>query len=939
MLHHNPNTVTRGAHRRRRSRARRPANRRGVVGVLAMMFLVLFASLAAAMGIATQGNLRSAASHLRVVRSLGAVDSGMILATGRLREALGRFVVTEGDVDADYIETLWFGPIPTEQPVFVFDPPYAMPESSPPGSIMAALANIFAADSDDNIVASVSPSNAPAGITVLNPGQEWLVTSPIGLYRNPQGQIVTATQISYSPPDDEGAIRVRVTGYDWDPSRERWVTRVAEQKFRIAKRIEFAIVSNTAPLLGVGGNVDGPIGAMFDSNALDTIDGNPFRSMSDFYGIDPALDDKLDDFYAAILSHDSDGDNRLSANHANEGLGLTSINANDYDGDDTPDFAFTDISKDDVVDDFDVFVKHFDTNGDGRLVVSEALAEGTPAEGQTPEFTVNDNIALLIDSGVPDRNENGIRNGDLIDGEWDWASFEDNNDDGLLDDDDIDADDIVLGYRDGYLDYRDQYAKIRGQVHLSANKAAWEQSTDRQDVVVSNYQKYVQGPIRPDRDRPAMSFDATDGELPNLTKESFAEASEALIAIAEAEEGYSFDEQVAAHSPGTLQTRVEATPFGSASAADWYERTVYQDMTFTDVTIPMGNNGLFINCEFIGVTRIQAYVDNTHPSWIFYGEQERDPNTGELEFVYPPPPAESPAALDTTYADEAAPGYDSLPAPLVVPMDIDGDGDGNDTVYNTKLLANNIRFHDCLFVGSIVADQPVVYQHIRNKIQFTGATRFAQRHPEYPDDPQKNPNPLHMTEISKSSLMAPNFSVDIGAINPPPEQDVTLKGAIVAGVLDVRGNAYIKGVILATFDPVYGEAPLSLYGTPIGNPADFNVTVGYVTEEDGDLEAISAADLADLDGDGALDIGWDSARDADGALIATAGWDGTHQDWWYDGVPDDTATPGTHIRKAITWNPPGITRVEADPDATLPDGLSLPLQAVPVLGSYVEGIQ
>ena len=922
-----------------RPRARRRVTRRGVVGVLAMMFLVLFASLAAAMGIATQGNLRSAASHLRVVRSLGAVDSGMVLATSRLREALARFVVTKGDVDADYIETLWFGPIPSENPVYVSDAPFAMPESTPPGSVMAALANIYAADNEANLVEAVDPSNAPAGITVLNPGSDWLITKPIGLYRNPEGQIVTAAQISYSPPDDDGQIRVLVTGYDWDPSRERWVTRVAEQKFRIAKRIEFAVVSNTAPLLGVGGNVDGPIGAMFDSNALDTIDGNPFRSMSDFYGIDAQLDEKLDDFYDSILLHDSDGDNRLSANHANEGLGLTSINANDYDGDENPDFAFTDITKDDVVDDFDVFVRHFDTNGDGRLVVSEALAEGTPAEGLTAEFTANDNIALLIDSGLPDRNENGVRNGDLVDGEWDWESFEDNNDDGLLDEEDIDADDIVLGYRDGFLDYRDRYAKIRGQVYLSANKTAWELSTDRQDVVVDNYQKYVQGPIRPDRDQPAMTFDASAGELPDLTSESFAEATAALIAIAEEEEGYSFDEQVAAQASGPLDTRIEATPFGSASAADWYERTVYEDMTFTDVTIPMGNNGLFINCEFIGVTRIRTYTDNTHPSWVFYGEQERDPDTGELEWVYPAPPDESPAALDTSYADEEAPGYDTLPDPLVVPVDLDGDLATPDTCYNTKQLANNIRFHDCLFVGSIVADQPQVYHHIRNKIQFTGATRFAQRHPDYPDDPQKNPNPLHMEEISKSSLMAPHISVDIGSINPPPEQDVNLKGAIVAGVLDVRGNAYIKGVILATFDPVFGEAPLNLYGTPIGNPADYNVTIGYVTEEDGDLEAISAADLADLDDDGALDIGWDSARDADGNLIPTAGWDGTHEDWWYDGVPDDAAVPGVNVRQAITWNPPGITRVEADPDATLPDGLSLPLQAVPVTGSYTEGIQ
>lgn len=942
-MHHeeDPGVTPTPAPRRRTRPRRRRLTRRGVVGILAMMFLVLFASLAAAMGIATQGNLRSAASHLRVVRALGAVDSGMTLATSRLREALGRFVVTKGDVDPEYIQTIWFGPIPNEHPVFVSDPPYGMPEDNPPGSVMAALANIFAADNNDNLVAANNPSNAPLGITVLNRGGDWLVTNPIGLYRNSSGKIVTASQISYGPPDDDGRIRIVVTGYDWDPARGRWVTRVAQQSFRVAKRVEFAIIANTPVQLGVGGNVDGPIGTRFDSSALDTIDGDPFRAMSDFYGLDAALDAKLDDFYAAVLNYDADGDNRLSANNAKEAVGLAAINAIDYDGNGAADQAFLDVTRDDVVDDFDIFVQHFDTNGDGRLALSAALTAGTSAEGHTPEFTLSDSLALLIDSGNPDRNENGIRNGAFTNGSWDFSSFHDNNDDGILDGSDVDQDDVVLGYRDGYLDYKDQYAKIRGEVFLAANKTAWEQSTDNNDEVVGNYQKYVQGPIRPDNEAPAVTFDATDGELPDLTADSFADASEALTAIAESEAGDTFDEQVSAQmgSGWTPPTRVEGTPLGSASPADWYERPVYEGLTFHDVTIPMGNNGLFINCEFIGVTRIRTYVDDTHPSWVFYGEQERDPDTGQLRMVYPPPPAESPAALDKSYADPLAPGYDSLPDPLFVPIDLDGDGAAPDQVYNTKLLSNNIHFEGCLFVGSIVTDQPAVYEHVRNKLQFTGATRFAQRHPDFPDDPDKNPNPLYMPEIEKSSLMAPQYSVDIGSINPPPEQNVKLKGAIIAGILDLRGNAYIKGVVISTFDPVYGDPPLELYGTPVGNPADFNVTIGYVTEENGDLEAISAADLADLDGNGELDIGWDSARDETGALIPTAGWDGVQHDEWYDGVPDDAAVPGVNVRRAIKWNPPGITRVEADPDATLPDGLSLPLQAVAVDGSYSETVQ
>src|SRR5690606_4723307 len=78
---------------RSKPRVHQPKRRRGVVGVLAMMFLVMFASLATAMAVATQGNMRSASSHLHVVRSLGAVDSGMRLAESRLRNASSRFLV------------------------------------------------------------------------------------------------------------------------------------------------------------------------------------------------------------------------------------------------------------------------------------------------------------------------------------------------------------------------------------------------------------------------------------------------------------------------------------------------------------------------------------------------------------------------------------------------------------------------------------------------------------------------------------------------------------------------------------------------------------------------------------------------------------------------------------------------------------------------------
>ena len=57
---------------------RAPESRRGIAAVLSMMFLILFGSLAAAMAIATKGNLTTAATHVRVLRAQGAAETGLI---------------------------------------------------------------------------------------------------------------------------------------------------------------------------------------------------------------------------------------------------------------------------------------------------------------------------------------------------------------------------------------------------------------------------------------------------------------------------------------------------------------------------------------------------------------------------------------------------------------------------------------------------------------------------------------------------------------------------------------------------------------------------------------------------------------------------------------------------------------------------------------------
>ncbi|MEM1423946.1 MAG: hypothetical protein AAGH64_08070, partial [Planctomycetota bacterium] len=655
-------------HRTHRRAAARP-KRRGVVGVLAMMFLVMFASLVGAMGVATQGNLRSAASYLRVVRSHGAVDTGLVLAQTRLENAVRRFYVARGEVTPDYLDDLWFGPVPGEPEVRVTAPLYNVPEAELPRSIQAAIANRHAADSADNLITGPDPDNAPAPIVLYDRGDDWLVTDPIGIDSR-DGIIYTAAQISYGPPDDDGRVPVVVTGYDWDYARGRWVTRTAEVSYRIAKRVEYAIISNVPSIIGVGGNVDGPIGSSFDSASMDStggaLDGSPAATLSDFYGLEPALDRKLDDFYAAVADHDIDGDNRLRENHAVEREGLAGLNINDYDNNSAPDNAFTDATRDDVVDDFDVFLQHYDSDGDGRVVLSANLTDGTDAEVESAEFTRNDAIGMLIDSAVPDRNANGVSNGRFVNGAWRFETFRDNNADGVIDEDDVDQNDVELGYRDGVIDYRDQYAKVRGGVVLRASRSSWEAATIN-NTPVDDYQRFMQGPIRAGEGEQAVTFDADENELPTITGASFDAAGQTLRDLQSDSNPQSFSQQVAGQKGAawTPPVRVEGSPFGAQSPADYYERPVYEGLTFRNVTIPMGTNALFIDCTFIGITRVEAYQLNTHPSWTFYGQQERAPSGG-LVLKYPPPPAESAIALDQSYSSSAAEGYELLPEPLVV---------------------------------------------------------------------------------------------------------------------------------------------------------------------------------------------------------------------------------------------------------------------------------
>ncbi|MCC6676249.1 MAG: hypothetical protein IT436_03815 [Phycisphaerales bacterium] len=944
------------------------ARERGVASVLSMMFLILFGSLATAMAIASKGNLRTAATHLHVMRALGAAETGLGVARARLKEAASRFVVSNSQVDSQFGWGLWTGDMSVLGTYTILPPASGYPEPGGSSSIglAQALANAHAAD--QNTVSGCGPAAPTIGDAMESVSEDeymsdgWLYTPGVALEQTSEGGYPLAFSITYAPLANGTDVRAIVTGYDYGFSADgEPITRTVMEDFRIAKRVNQAIISPSRIMIGKNVLVTGDLGVRYTDVAEN--DGDPLLLKSDFFGMDADLDKKLTDLFAGIKARDADGDNRLRVGHPTEGSGIPVDQ--DYDGDGTPDGAFQDVTGDGYVDEFDVFIRHYDKNSDGRVVLSAALTAGTPAEGLTPEFikgtsAVDDHLAQLLDGSNPDRNRNGV------------YGFVDQNGNGVWDASepmlDYDADrglnrDQVLGYRDGFIDKKDQYGKVKGSLSFKTTKAAWEAA---QGSVADR----IKGPVRASEGKAPVSYAVSDSLLPEVTASSFTGTDSALKS---ASDGDPFASQVAAalgvsttalatyvetKPAGTTQPRFlrvdpdadldgrpdnwttayfEKMPFNSPNYSDWYYRPVYENMTFRDVQIPLGTNALFRNCTFIGVTYVRTTAGNTHVLWSEYGKMKMDTASGRpipvatrtiygdtgTETSYPtmlpstavPPNQMILMALATPMdkgdlpASQAAStqGFSLLPDPLVI---------GGKRVTDTKPLSNNIRFHDCLFVGSIISDTPSNYQQTRNKLQFTGKTRFTARHPDHPEDPQYNPQSADEAEIAKSSMMLPNYSVDIGTFNSPGDQDIHLKGAVIAGVMDVRGNASVDGALLLTFKPTKGEGPLrDSQGNPIGNPAGFNTTIGYFGPDDGDSESLDPAKLPVVGG--VKIVGWDT----DGDGLADVG-------------PDQAQPMGS---TAVPFNGYGRIELRFDPNMVMPSGIMLPLRMDAVLGTYKEG--
>jgi hypothetical protein len=144
-----------------------------------------------------------------------------------------------------------------------------------------------------------------------------------------------------------------------------------------------------------------------------------------------------------------------------------------------------------------------------------------------------------------------------------------------------------------------------------------------------------------------------------------------------------------------------------------------------------------------------------------------------------------------------------------------------DCSQTSSSYVNNVRFDNCTFNGTIVSDTPQYFNWQKNCLYFTGGATFQN------DDE------------TEATILAPHFNVNLGNTNPVSGDQNILKGAIVGGIVDVRGNAQVYGTIVSMADTTMYS---SGYVTNIGATLDDG---GSETTQPGDIGTIDITPAED----------------------------------------------------------------------------------------------
>ncbi|MEM9418222.1 MAG: hypothetical protein AAGA25_04085 [Planctomycetota bacterium] len=797
---------------------------RGVTAVLAMLFLMIFGSLAAAMAIVSQGNLRTADSHLKINRAMAAAETGMDLMVYRLDQ------VTQGDPD----DLLTFPGVYTTDGLIhagnfydvdgnAYDM-WAGPLADSSPGVAERLATALAGEL--NFASSGNPyvDTTSLGVDAFNRPIHQLVVPAVQI--GPGAPSFSATLTPHELPLD---LQPSTLGYD-DPFYDRLpygppggnpngtAEEQADYRRDMAIKEEAGIDFIVAENIGYDSFFEldtKPLDARFIRVKVTAFDGDLDNQITDaelqsrrrvYRSI--SMDFRLDKTVPyAVLSRSRIMIGRNVQIKGNVGSRFTETDKNNgHPIQVQSDFIGLTDNLDSILSPpnseypsggtFHNELVVNDINGDNRLDTRNALEIKDWPGGEVAAIAADlDGDGYLTDFDFflaefdTDTIDGRVTSGEFAGG---VDSVSVNTATQLFEMMDTSGDEFRYGYNDGFIDGDDLYAKIRGQVSLKATASDWNDGLsdwgDTGGSTTPEYKDFLQGVIKPDYGASPLTTADPALDVHSFDQHSFNTKSFADLATVTVESQKGVDNGAATASESTT---FEEVPYGAAYPYDYYDRPVYENMVFQDTRIPLGTNALFKNCRFVGVTFIEVSPDNDDENFNYVGMQEA-----------------SGIAKHPDYSASV----------------------GGATVDDTKPYGNNIRFDDCAFEGPLVSgapdgSQPAQFTHVRNKITFTGNTSF---------DFDKAPSEDEVKLYKRSSLLLPHVSVEMGSFQEGDSSDETLElsGAVVAGLIDMRGQIEVRGTLITTFEPVSGEAPVKGDTAP-----QFNTTLGYFSQGQGDLEA------------------------------------------------------------------------------------------------------
>lgn len=681
--------------------------RRGAAAVLAMLFLVLSTTLAVAMYTLSTDNVQSAHNLSDAYRAQAAAESGIRWISYRFNHMV-RPKTTIGNITPAVASSLW----PQIQQAIIDD--------------LTTSSNKML-DPAERVLTSDASSVSTALISTETHGPAFRVS----IRQNP----VDATYLD-----------VASTG------TYRNATRSVSMRFKIDKKIKFAVVGKVPIQLGRNTIVEGPV-AMATANKFP-----PLLMLSDFMHFDAALATQLTAWNQFLQSNHNGYDNRISVNNPVEYAAATNA-------------GYDDVNGDAYIDEYDFFLARFDSDGDKAVTQAEFTNPSTGALYDPELFRAIDSINGPLFAGDPAR----------------------------------------VGYNDGVIDNTDGYAKIRGYVQLATTADAWSSNLAAQSKDINDM---IQGTIAPtEPGQVPVEFGVPPANMIDLDPANFADASQGFrdrsgtAGGATSKTATLIANTTLSAADGNGGIVLEESPKGSRAFQAVYKRPVFKNMTLRNCIIPRGLNALFDNCKFEGVT----FVETEHDITTSTGAVAYDSSTG-MSWARRATSGTSTISTAGDFKDLDGDGkwdqykisgmssYANLTTDAngnkVLPASAGSFSYGTDTSAKKSLgstKGNNVRFNNCTFEGPIAGNYSTAYSHFSNSWEFTGATMFDNKVDE------------------TATIVSPQVNIEMGSFTDPSGAPSTMIGVVVAGNIDIRGGSTVDGSIIITGDGA-GNTTLAYFG-------------------------------------------------------------------------------------------------------------------------------